>query len=105
MKNTEAVYPRDFRSLLNGHARAEVVNLLNGKVVRELFLHIDGTVTIESGPDKVRVPLDTPITYEPWDLDRGSFLFSCAAFPNGKIATEHDFIDYDNGDRCSIEVP
>ncbi len=33
----------------------------------------------------MRLPLDTPITYEPWMMDRGSLLFASAAVLNREV--------------------
>lgn len=100
------VIVHSFRDLLAGQASAEIINLLNGKVVRTLYVHADDSVTINADGEVVAVPLDTPIVYEPWEFDRGSLLFTCEGFPNNgaKIATELDLVRYPDGTTRSIEV-
>lgn len=96
------IYPTTFRSLMAGHATANIHNLFNGEVVRKLT-RIGDNVEIDAMTEKVTVPLNTDITYQPWFMDRGSLLFECAGYKGGaKICTEYDVIEYPDGSRYSI---
>ena len=103
-----------FRELMNGHAAAEVRCLYSRRLVRKLTatateVAIDPT----EGNPIVRVPLDTPITHEPWVMDRGNMLFATGAvlnpdvLPDGmedvlKICGEDDRVTYPDGTTASV---
>lgn len=67
------------------------------EVVREITVK-DKTVDITAG-DSITLPKNLPIYYEPWFLDRGSYLFFNPPgnmFPQGqmlKLATEGDILE------------
>jgi hypothetical protein len=98
-----------FRDLMNNNSHAEIRCQRYGVVVRRLsvmedMVHIDpmvGPATI--GRLIIKTHLDTPITYEPWFLDRGNLCFSHPDFPGGaKICTELDTIQYGDSDLYTI---
>lgn len=93
---------QSFKDLMNGHNQAEIVNLIGDNVVRRLKVQ-DNQVEIDAITITLTVPLDTPITYEPWCFDRGSMLFSVPEFPTAKICTELDIVRYPDGTEASIE--
>jgi hypothetical protein len=63
-------------------------------------------VHIESGPDAVDVPINTPVYYEAWALDRGNLLFytgdDAGAGEEMKLCTEADEIRYPDGTVDSV---
>lgn len=93
-----------FRDLMNGQESAEIACLYTGKTVRKLSMINADSVLVDAiiGP-KVTIPLDTPITYEPWVFDRGNMLFPAPDelrkdFGNIlKICGEGDRITYCDG--------
>src|SRR5208283_4071371 len=99
------LYVATFADLMNGEPYAEIIDLVGGTVVRRLSVAA-GKVQIDCfAPPVVCVDLNTPIIYEPWRMDRGSLLFSCAVFPDGtaKICTEFDVIRFRNGTEYKIK--
>ena len=82
---------KTIRDLLGGAARAEIINLLGGNVVRILTVMGD-QVEIDAISQKVVVPLDTEITFKPWFMDRGNLLFSCPGVGQAKFCTEADIL-------------
>lgn len=95
-----------FRSLLNGNHRAEIVCPFKKKVVRKLATFFNDMVAIDGleGPVAL-VSLDTPISYEPWFMDRGSLLFNDPKLGTLKLCTESDLIRYPDGSEEWIEAP
>jgi hypothetical protein len=87
-----------FRDLMNGQPTAEIVNLMDNKVVRVLTVNGDEVKIRPGVGDDVIVPMDMAIIYEPWALDRGSLLFGQGL----KICTEMDLIRFPNGDTMTI---
>lgn len=85
------------RNLMNGHTSAEIICLFRQVVVRRLTC-VDDDVIVDALTDKVTVPLDTQLVYEPWFIDRGSILF------NGdmKLCTEGDLIRFPDGSEQSV---
>ena len=80
------------KDLMSGRTSAEIICRHKGGVVRRLTCDGD-SVTVDAITEKVTVPLDTPIVYEPWFMDRGNMLF------NGdmKLCTEADLIRFPDG--------
>ena len=95
----------NFKELMSGYESAEIVCPIKNEVVRELTVN-GNIVTIESGPDKVDVPIYTSVTYEPWMFDRGNLLFwSVIPFTDGekmKLCTEGDKIKFPDGTEDSV---
>ncbi len=88
-----------FRDLMNGELSGTIQCGMRGVVVRRLKLSDDGlSVEIDAMTQKVWVPLDTPIIYERWFMDRGSLLFN----ESYKICTELDTITFLNGESYQI---
>lgn len=81
-----------FADLLRGYVSAEILSFRNGTVVRRLIVKGD-VVTVDAITQAVDVPLTTPITYEPWFMDRGSMLFG----QYYKLCTETDTIRFPDG--------
>lgn len=94
---------KSFEDLMSGHQSAEILNLLNGEVVRRLVVKGPDVEVDAMVPEKVTVPLATEIVYEPWVLDRGNLLFSCPEYPRAKICTEWDIVRYPDGTEQRIE--
>ena len=89
-----------FEDVMAGHDRVEIVCLYKDEVVRTLDLVTDSTIRMECpNGESVDVEPDTPLTYEPWHMDRGSICF------NGrmKLCTEMDIARYPDGTEESIE--
>jgi len=88
---------RNFADLMAGHKTAEILCAVKLAVVRRLKVS-GNMVRIDAcdGP-MIQVPLDTPISYEPWFMDRGSLLFDCQEVPSAKICTEADLIRFPDG--------
>lgn len=92
-----------FQSLMNGHKSAEIRCLYRGELVRRLTVEGD-TVEIDAMTVKVKVPLSTPITFEPWCLDRGNMLFPAPGHGDrAKLCTEHDRITFDDGSEGHVD--
>ena len=91
-----------FADLMKGHQSAEILNLLDGNVVRRLSVQ-GSDVLVDALTDKVTVPLTTEIRYDAWFMDRGSMLFACPGFPEAKICTELDIIRFPDGTEERIE--
>lgn len=91
------------RDLLDGAAHAEILNLHGGNVVRVLQV-LDEYVSIDAGGDKITVPLDTVLIYEPWLMDRGSILFDSNR-GRLKLCTELDLLRVAGRPDMSIKVP
>ena len=92
----------NFKDLMAGYESAEIVCIMKNEVVRELTVNGD-TVHIESGPDKVDVPIDTAVTYEAWHFDRGNMLFSLSGSTESlKLCTEVDKIRFPDGTEDNV---
>jgi hypothetical protein len=88
---------RTFADLMAGRRRAEIYCLYTQKLVRILTL-VDGQVHVDfTNGESTDIPLETPIWYEPWFMDRGSMLFSCRESAQAKICTEADVIRFPDG--------
>jgi hypothetical protein len=88
--------------VMNGHQTATIKCLYTDQVVRKLKVEGDNLV-IDAMTETVTVPLDTPLIYEPWFMDRGSILFNLDGRP-AKFCGEADKICFDNEDEWhSIE--
>ena len=93
---------RTFADLMAGHETAEILCAVHGEVVRRLRVaggHVE--VTPLEGPS-ITVPSWTPITYEPWFMDRGSMLFQ-AEGGQAKICTEGDLVRFPDGVEDRVE--
>ena len=111
----------NFKDLMAGFESADIVHSTSdpcpgkNEVVRELTVRdkiVSGgwgvikVVHIESGPDAVDVPINTPVYYEAWALDRGNLLFytgdDAGAGEEMKLCTEADEIRYPDGTVDSV---
>ena len=99
-----------FSDLMRGNLTAEILCYRKGTVVRRLTVNGD-TVTVNALTQTTDVPLTTPITYEPWWMDRGSMLFLLPATssivrgestPFGKLCTEGDSIRFPDGQEFGV---
>jgi len=96
----------NFKDLMGGHESAEIVCIVKKEVMRKLSVAGD-TVHIEAGFHKVDIPLNTPVHYEAWPLDRGNLLFWHEAGGNGKeielkLCTEVDKVRYPDGTEDAV---
>jgi hypothetical protein len=106
----------NFAELMSGNSRAEIRCLYTGNLVRVLTVSPDYR-TVEIDPmlpnhAPIRVPITTPITYEPWMFDRGNMLFPESALikdhPTApsetrlKICGEGDPITYPDGESATV---
>lgn len=79
--------------------KSVILNLLNKKIVRRILVEI-GSVLIDICTDEpaLHLPKDLDVYYEPWFMDRGSFLFKNPPgndYAEGellKLATEFDLM-------------
>ena len=64
----------------------------DGMVCR--IISFDGeSAILEAGEDVLTIPLSTKIWYEPWDMDRGSYLFEHKDYQQAlKLSTEGDLL-------------
>ncbi len=107
-----------FRELMAGHKSAEIRCLYTGTLVRKLSIDADGAhVVIDAMIMIVSVPLDTPITHQPWAMDRGNMLFKSSAVCEQttlaavmpkvpaelKICGEDDPITFDDGTTDKVQ--
>ena len=92
----------NFKDLMAGYESAEIVCIMKNEVVRELVVN-GNIVTIESGPDKVDVPIDTTVIYEAWHFDRGNMLFLLSGSTEFlKLCTEGDKIKFPDGTEDNV---
>ena len=98
-----------FRDLMNGQQTATITCLYSQKVVRKLTVQGDRVQidpNTEDAPAQypiISVPLDTPITYQPWVMDRGNLNFETPEIPEGaKICGEGDIITFPNEKRSIV---
>jgi len=86
-----------FRDLMAGYDYAEIVCRYKKTVVRKLTVNGD-MVNMDAITEAVEVPLDTPVEYEPWFMDRGSMLFRAEGHDVPlKLCTEADEVRYPDG--------
>lgn len=98
-----------FRALMNGQPTATISCFYQHIVVRRLRVEGD-RVIINPNTDAMptehpilSTPLDTPIGYTPWMMDRGNMTFEHPEIPDGaKICGEADVIEFPNGERFSV---
>jgi hypothetical protein len=102
----------NFAELMSGETHAEIYCLYSGNLVRRLTVTPDRrSVEIDAMMgEHLVVPIDTPIRFEPWVLDRGSMLFPAPADApeqyrgaDLKICGEGDPITYASGERATVE--
>jgi hypothetical protein len=97
-----------FRDLMGGYESAQIKCLMQRRTVRTLQVKMVGdNEVVEIDPnipgdrtyhDLMTVSLDTIISYQPWDMDRGSLIFG-----GYKICTELDTILYPDDVELSIQ--
>lgn len=95
---------KTFRTLMAGELTATILSLTTNHVVRGLTVKNED-IEVDAFTEKVTVPLDTPIIYEPWFMDRGSLLFEAPGFGKAKLATEFDTIKFPNGEMFVMPNP
>lgn len=69
----------------------DVFNRLGGEIIRKIRF-ADGKIFIKAmdGSPEYEFSLDTPVYYEEWFLDRGSYLITVPGIGLGKLCTEFD---------------
>ena len=90
------------RDVMAGNRTAEISCLYTGKVVRRLK-RVGDQLEVDALDVVVTVPLDTPLTYKPWVMDRGNMLFDVPGHQGAKFCGEGDHITYPDGTRDVIE--
>lgn len=96
------VFIKSLKDLLGDYNRCEIINPLQGNVVRILTKHGD-KVEIDAITVKVTVPLDTEVRHQPWMFDRGNLLISVPGYgDNAKLCTEADVVRYEDGTEACI---
>ena len=69
-----------------------IVNPLTGNPFRFVLVRPDGFISIQAGDgsDPILFSYDVDVYYEPWFMDRGSYLIPIPGVGMGKLATEFD---------------
>jgi hypothetical protein len=97
-----------FRDLMQ-YGDCTIKCLYSGEVVRTLTVVGESCHLLAGDGTELDIPLDTPITYQPWCMDRGNMLFSLggqllSCTTRCKICTEGDVLIADSGEY-SVEPP
>ena len=76
------------------HGKCIIKCLMSGEVVRTLTPNDDGSIHMLAGDGtELTIQAETPITYESWDMDRGSLIFAHPDYSDKlKICTELDIL-------------
>ena len=89
-----------FGDLFQYGNRITISSFSTGEVVRELQRKNSRVMMRSASNETIEVGADDEIMYEPWEMDRGSFVFVTMNAPPGlkgkllKLATENDIVKY-----------
>lgn len=74
-------------------SKFNILNLLGGNIIRKIQI-TDKLVIIDAcdGSEPISLPITDKVYYEPWTLDRGSYLINIPNHGLGKLATELDIV-------------
>jgi|TARA_Y100000034_G_scaffold116048_1_gene153875 hypothetical protein len=92
-----------FNDFLGEHPTSEILCAMKREVVRRFRRMPDGSVELDALSDKIVVPADTVVMYEPWCMDRGSLVWIDGERGTLKACTEFDVLRFPNGDENSIQ--
>lgn len=84
-----------FRDLMQ-HGDCTIKCFYSGQTVRTLTVVGDNCHLLAGDGTELDIPLDTPITYEPWTMDRGNMNFTLDGQPL-KICGEADVLTAESG--------
>ncbi len=83
---------------MTGHTAATIRCAYIGSVVRRLAVFEDVVEMHCADGAAIGIPLDTPIRYEAWFMDRGSLTFTTDELPEVcKLCTEADAVTFEDG--------
>jgi hypothetical protein len=87
-----------FKTFMDGHTVALIRCAYTGNIVRRLVVFGDVVELHCADTTAIGIPLDTPIRYEAWFMDRGSFTFTSEELPEtAKLCTEGDAVIFEDG--------
>lgn len=87
-----------FETFMDGHTVAIIRCAYTGNVVRRLAVFGDVVEMHCADGTAIGLPISTPIRYEAWFWDRGSFTFTSAELPEAaKLCTECDVVTFEDG--------
>lgn len=87
-----------FKTFMAGHTVALIRCAYTGSVVRRLAVFGDVLELHCADNTAIGIPLDTPIRYEAWFMDRGSLTFTSKELPEtAKLCTECDVVTFEDG--------
>tara|TARA_B100000287_G_scaffold199541_1_gene188571 strand:- start:1482 stop:1934 length:453 start_codon:yes stop_codon:yes gene_type:complete len=93
----------DLKGIHNGQWQV----LSGNEVVRDITYGEDEVTMVSGLGEELIIPLETKIFYEPWEMDRGSYIFKIEQFERPcKLMTEWDEITpktEHESDKCSNE--
>jgi hypothetical protein len=92
-----------FNDFLGDHETSELRCPIKQEVIRRFRRMPNGDVELDALEEKIVVPADTTVRYEPWDMDRGSLLFEDAKRGTLKACTELDILVFPNGEEGAVE--
>lgn len=84
-----------FRDLMQ-HGDCTIACLYSGETVRTLTVEGDTCHLVAGDGTELDIPLDTPITFEPWVFDRGNMIFEHEG-ETLKICGEADILTAESG--------
>ena len=96
----QALTVQSFRDLMQ-HGDCTIACLYSGQVVRTLTVEGENCHLVAGDGTELDIPLDTPIAYEPWCMDRGSMIFTLDG-RQLKVCTEADILTAD-GQQYSVQ--
>lgn len=89
-----------FRDLMQ-HGACTIACLMSGQIVRTLTVVGDNCHLVAGDGTELDIPLDTPVVYEPWMMDRGSMNFTLGNSAL-KLCTELDVLTAESGEYSVI---
>lgn len=88
-----------FADIMAGHKTAEILCPRKNLLMRRLTMQPNGQIEFDCLSDvdpKLLIDPTTPVSYIPWDMDRGSMTFMHKSFGNQPLSlcTEMDIVAY-----------
>lgn len=109
---------KTLRDVMNGREYTEIRCMYTGKVARKLTVYPWGRqpayqtktvyhdqVEIDALTEKVIVPLDTPLGFTPWVMDRGNITFQLPDGKTAKLCGEGDRAVFKDNDTYNVIYP
>lgn len=85
--------------VMAGRESAEILCRYKKVVVRTLTIVGDVVHMVTPNGDNVDIPLEEPVVYKPWFMDRGNMLVLGEKI---KLCTEADYIRYPDGEQDDL---